>query len=264
MNVFNVDVWTPNMTAFKIKLVDWGANGVWNNGGVDDVEHELTFTPTLSGWNSYHIPLASFTGLTTRAHMSQLIFSGSPAGTADVYIDNVFYSFNSVLPLNLTNFTAEWVNNNVVLNWNTTNEVNVKSFDAQKSTDGINFETISTLLANNNEKNNYSVSDNDVVSTTYYRIKMNDQDGKSTFSDIKKVNAKGNNPVSVYPNPAQNAITIKAASKFNEAKIWNAFGQLMRSIEWNDFTTLLDVSSYIPGMYFIQFENGPVVKFTKK
>ena len=90
MMFFHVDAWTPNMTAFKIKLVDFGANG--NFGGGDDSEHELVYTPTLSAWNSYDIPMSSFTGLASRAHIAQLIFAGSPPGSATVFIDNVYFS----------------------------------------------------------------------------------------------------------------------------------------------------------------------------
>jgi hypothetical protein len=89
MQYFHVDVWTPNMTTFRIKLVDFGADGI--QGG-DDSEHELTFTPVLQGWNSYDIPFNDFTGLTARAHIAQLIFSGNPAGAGEAFIDNVYFS----------------------------------------------------------------------------------------------------------------------------------------------------------------------------
>ncbi|MDZ4183324.1 MAG: hypothetical protein U1B83_10665 [Candidatus Cloacimonadaceae bacterium] len=97
MTHFNMDIWTPDPTAlpavFKIKLVDFGANGVW--GGGDDVEHELTFnassTPALvsNAWINYHIPLANFLNLTTTSHLAQLIISGDPN---TVYVDNVYFS----------------------------------------------------------------------------------------------------------------------------------------------------------------------------
>jgi hypothetical protein len=97
MQFFHLDAWTPNMTTFRIKLVDFGANGVFQGG--DDVEHELSFTPTLSGWNSYEIPLSSFTGLLTRAHLAQLIFSGNPAGSGIVYVDNVYFHNVTLEPI---------------------------------------------------------------------------------------------------------------------------------------------------------------------
>lgn len=94
MTHFSFDYWTPSPTdaprVFKVKLVDFGANGSF--GGGDDTEHELTFsrtsTPALTtgSWVRFDIPLTAFTGLTTRGHLAQLIISGD---TPTVYVDNV-------------------------------------------------------------------------------------------------------------------------------------------------------------------------------
>ena len=90
MLFLHVDAWTPNMTTFRVKLVDFGANAAF--GGGDDVNHELIFTPTLSTWNSYHIPLSNFTNLVTKGHIAQLIFSGLPVGAGTLFIDNVYFT----------------------------------------------------------------------------------------------------------------------------------------------------------------------------
>jgi hypothetical protein len=92
MTYFHLDVWAATGTNFKVKLVDFGANGIF--GGGDDREQELTFTSastppfTTGTWSALEIPLASFTNLTTRAHLAQLILAGDP-GT--VYVDNVYF-----------------------------------------------------------------------------------------------------------------------------------------------------------------------------
>lgn len=96
MTHFRMDIWTPDPTSlpavFKIKIVDFGANGAF--GGGDDVEHELTLnansTPPLAtgNWVSFDIPLSSFTGLTTKGHLAQLIISGDPN---TVYVDNILF-----------------------------------------------------------------------------------------------------------------------------------------------------------------------------
>jgi hypothetical protein len=96
MTHFYMDIWTPDPTAlpavFKIKLVDFGANGTF--GGGDDKEHELTFnassTPPLvtGNWIRFDIPLANFTGLTTKGHLAQLIISGDPN---TIYVDNILF-----------------------------------------------------------------------------------------------------------------------------------------------------------------------------
>jgi len=98
MSYFHVDFWTAEMTVFRVKLVDFGANAAFSGG--DDVEHELSFTPTLNEWNSLNIKLSDMTGLTTKNHIAQLIFSGAPAGSGIVYIDNVYFSTQSTLAIN--------------------------------------------------------------------------------------------------------------------------------------------------------------------
>lgn len=96
MTRFRMDFWTPDPTdppaAFRVKLVDFGADGAF--GGGDDVEHELTFdantTPALASgaWVSLDVPLTDFAGLTTRSHIAQLIISGGPN---TVYLDNILF-----------------------------------------------------------------------------------------------------------------------------------------------------------------------------
>lgn len=92
MTHFHIDVWAAEGTTFTVKLVDFGANGIF--GGGDDRQHELSFTAattpafTTLGWNSLDIPLSSFTLLTTRAHLAQLIIGGN-VGSA--YVDNVYF-----------------------------------------------------------------------------------------------------------------------------------------------------------------------------
>jgi hypothetical protein len=94
MTHFHLDLWTPDPTAlpasFKILLIDFGANGIFDGG--DDVSHELSFTsPTLmtENWVSLDIPLSNFSGLTTRAHLAQLVLSGD---LQNIFIDNVYFA----------------------------------------------------------------------------------------------------------------------------------------------------------------------------
>ena len=100
MNLFHVDMYTPNMTTFGVKLVDFGADTAY--GGGDDVEHQINLTPTQNGWNSYNLLLSDFTGLTTRAHIAQIILVGN--GTA--YVDNMYFG-NAVIAVApaLSNFS---------------------------------------------------------------------------------------------------------------------------------------------------------------
>jgi hypothetical protein len=92
MTYFHLDIWVPSGTTFRVKLVDFGANGIYLGG--DDSESELTFnaasTPALvtGSWVGLEIPLADFTGLLARAHLAQLVLSGD---TRTVYVDNIYF-----------------------------------------------------------------------------------------------------------------------------------------------------------------------------
>ncbi len=93
MTHFHIDLWTPNATdagqSFKVLIVDFGSDGSF--GGGDDSSHELSFTAPLlesESWVSIDVPLSSFTGLTSRSVISQLVLSGD---LPTVYVDNLYY-----------------------------------------------------------------------------------------------------------------------------------------------------------------------------
>ena len=98
MTHFNLDMWSANVTEFKIKLVDFGATGGYSGDGGDgqgdDVEDEYTIsTPAQGEWVTVSLSLAeAFPGLTTTGNIAQLILSAAPGGEADVYIDNAYFS----------------------------------------------------------------------------------------------------------------------------------------------------------------------------
>ncbi len=89
MTHLRLDYWTANMDPFKVKLVDFGANGQYAGG--DDSESELSFQPIAQAWNTLEIPLSQFSNLNSLSHFSQLILSGEPVGTGVVFIDNVLF-----------------------------------------------------------------------------------------------------------------------------------------------------------------------------
>lgn len=101
MTRFHLDFYTPESTAlpkaFKVQLVDFGANGVY--GGGDDSSSELSFaSPTLSTgkWVSIDVALPAFSGLKAKAHLAQMVLSGD---ISNVFIDNVyFYSSANIVP----------------------------------------------------------------------------------------------------------------------------------------------------------------------
>ena len=100
MTHFHMDIWTPDETvnaAFKVKLVDFGADGAYDGG--DDTEHEVTITRAqglvTQEWVQLELALADFSGLAARGHLAQLIITGDPN---TVYVDNVYFRQGTTAP----------------------------------------------------------------------------------------------------------------------------------------------------------------------
>ncbi len=103
----------PAPTQLRLKLVDYGADGVYSGeetgepaglveglgeslkgivtvDAIDDVEDEVAIRPPAlftGGWASVDVPLGDFEGLSTREHLAQILISGD---LTEVYIDNVY------------------------------------------------------------------------------------------------------------------------------------------------------------------------------
>jgi hypothetical protein len=90
MTHLHIDVWSADITQFSIKLVDFGANGIYQGG--DDVEHQINYpSPAQGQWVSYDIPLSDFTGLTTTSNIAQYILVGQPTAATTIWIDNMYF-----------------------------------------------------------------------------------------------------------------------------------------------------------------------------
>ena len=176
MSYIHFDVWTPNMNELKFKLVDFGANGVWEQGG-DNVEHELIFTPTKEVWNSYHVALSDFTGLTSKAHIAQYIISGAPLSIA--YIDNIYFSkVASALSNNISTstkcFPSQVANKLIVTSESEINSVVISSLLGQ---------SVKTVTVNGLEKSMDVIN----LSAGNYIVTVNLQSGAVSTHKIVKL-----------------------------------------------------------------------------
>ena len=90
----HLDVYAPQGTTLYVKLVDFGANAVYNGANSDDSECNTYNEVTAGQWTSLEIPLADMMGsdayhLKSRAHLAQLILASPDAPT--LYVDNVYF-----------------------------------------------------------------------------------------------------------------------------------------------------------------------------
>jgi hypothetical protein len=257
MNFLHLDIWTPNSTFFRVKLVDFGANNTFAGG--DDTESELSFTPSLGSWVSYDINLNDFTGLASRANLAQMLFIGSGS---TVYIDNIYFYKTSPTPVRLSQFSANVLGSTVLLKWATEYEANNKGFSIERSTDASIWQQVAFVNGTNSGSvsKQYSLTDfAPARGVNFYRIKQVDYDGRITYSPVQRIVFNKNSGITVFPNPAKDRINI--AAEFEDGSRYNIMrpdgkivqtGLLTGSNNWQS----IDVSLLPGGTYFLRIVNN--------
>lgn len=176
---------------------------------------------------------------------------------------------SSLLPLHLLSFSATRQSENVLLQWQTSGEINASHFEIERSNDGLVFKTIGIVnAANNSGLHNYNFTDNTPVQgINYYRLKQVDRDGRYTYSPVAKVVFENDGAAfTVFPNPAGNTITIQYAGdqKNVQLAIFDLAGRQVMCKELNHQAIWqADVSGLAKGTYTIKVNEGTKQSFVK-
>lgn len=140
---------------------------------------------------------------------------------------------NVSLPLILTDFRAYLQNNTVVINWRTEREESNTFFDIQRSSDGLNFESIYRQVAlQSNQGNFYSWTDtHSLVGRIFYRLKLTENNKvtySKTVSVINKINVISIDKV--YKNNPTSLTAVITVQKSQEilTSILNMSGQVIQ------------------------------------
>jgi hypothetical protein len=121
----------------------------------------------------------------------------------------------SALPVSWLYFRAKPLQKNVLLEWGTTNEMNNGFFTIEKSRDGRSFETVTSLNAtkgNGNTERNYSFTDLQPYSLTYYRISQTDKDGRKNYYHTIQVKMDTKQSLNVLSYARNNYIYVQASN----------------------------------------------------
>lgn len=108
------------------------------------------------------------------------------------------------LPLQLIDFKGYAKNDHNELVWATNNEVNIKGFNVEASTDGLLYNKIAWVAAKGQANNNYTFKDYTAINETrYYRLAIQEANGLVTYSSVVKIDrlAVTNTSLKVFPLP---------------------------------------------------------------
>jgi hypothetical protein len=176
-------------------------------------------------------------------------------GKTAIFLDDVRIGSDGPLPVELTSFEATRQAGAVLLKWATASEKNNDRFDVQRSADGQQFSTISTLRGNGttNKGSSYTSKDTNPLSgVSYYRLQQVDQDGSVSYSPARVVNAV---LAVAYPSPTHNLLNLPASAVGSAYRVYNSLGQIL--LEGKVATDgIVNVQSLVSGSYFLQIGTG--------
>jgi uncharacterized repeat protein (TIGR02543 family) len=209
--------------------------------------------------------------------------NATPQGTAGVVVTDhlvwngltTFSEFggaggsNQPLPVELLSFSAECASESITLKWQTASEFNSSHFEVEKSTDGLNWNTIGQLPAAGNSNELLSYSFQDVaksINTIYYRLNQVDNDGLQKYYGPISPMCETSYPFigRTIPNPSENEFWLHISTSeqqtmrytlqdINGTKIMENTADLLPG------SNMFPIRETIPsGMYFIllQTEKG--------
>lgn len=173
------------------------------------------------------------------------------------------------LPVTLISFTAGKCSSGVCLLWVTENEQNFSNYEIEKSSDGRNFISSSSVPAKNtSSRNTYTTKDiTPFAGTNFYRLKMVDLDGKFKYSNIIIVNFDKQQDFSLLPDPAHNFILLKGVNDNSIVKIIDLAGKVQLQQKTKSGINEINISFLPAGMYLVQLINGVetnTIKFVKQ
>ena len=260
---------SPEMT--WITISESGGSDTWLGTNVNTVIATIgggTWTLTVEGVND--------TGGLQDLTVSELYYNDG-----DQVVDDAELIVNDALPVEFSYVNARRQDcENVDVIWQTQTEINSKGFFIERSVGSVDrFEDMGFVESkgDSNKEQTYTFEDNinDLSgnSNLYYRIKQVDIDGRVSFSEMVVIRLDCEDQAvrfNVRPNPAFNDLYVDVDGSLDVASkivVLNSLSQTIATLPINktDSRTLVDVTKYTAGMYYIKIlNNNNEVIFTEK
>lgn len=180
----------------------------------------------------------------------------SLSGAGCVSEANMTVTVNGVLPLTWLGFTLRAVSGKVYLEWLTTHERNVRDFVVEHSLDGVRWTALGVVNARHNAsgREQYEfLHAAPAQGINYYRILQRDEDGRFSYSAVRKINTSTTaSPLVVFPNPVTGDRIQIRMDKAAQVEIYDEQGRRMLSKQLNAGIQTIDIQSFSKGIYLLR------------
>ncbi|MEM0993981.1 MAG: T9SS type A sorting domain-containing protein [Bacteroidota bacterium] len=158
------------------------------------------------------------------------------------------------LPVELLSFTAKATDTEqVLLQWQTSSELNNKGFELERGTNGKEWKAITFIkgAGTSLETQEYEYLDQQPFKgINYYRLKQMDVDGAFEYSEIRVVKL-GKFNLSIAPNPVQDVLyfTFDDIKEIQNIQLYNNAGQLVKEV--SSFDGQINMQELNTGIYIL-------------
>lgn len=172
-------------------------------------------------------------------------------------------TYTAVLPLPIIflSFDAAKGDHVALLNWKMADDKDVVYFDVERSSNAVDFKKIGVANQDDNVKMNYNFTDRlPLQGQNYYRLKIMNKDGKTSYTGTRVVNFEGNiaSIIKVFPNPATNLLNVELPEDFTgmntAVNVYNSNGAMviqMKMLDLQNRKIEINTSILAAGNYFV-------------
>lgn len=158
------------------------------------------------------------------------------------------------LPVELLNFDVKAKASFAQIYWSTATETNSDFYEIERSTNGLDWQSIGIIPAANHSltRRNYEVHDNDLThDIIYYQLTQYDIDGAAHILGVRQLSLSMQGSTVIYPNPSTGSLNIYRDSDKNaDVQVFNVTGQLCLRHQFSQQLTL-DLNGLANGHYKI-------------
>lgn len=220
----------------------------------------FTFDPatgTVSGTSSTYRPPTTYT-------VTAYNMSGSSTSS---------FVLEALWPLGIKLGTIRADNKGAVneVYWTSISEAAGDKYEVQRSVDGSSFTAIGTVAGTAVNGGSYTYTDQSpVAGVNYYRLKLLNTDGSIGYSQVVSAVKKDNFGVTVFPNPAQEQVTITIGGQIARnatVSLFDAAGKQQLNLPATSNKMVLSLTGLPSGVYMVKYhddEHSELIRIMKK